>query len=40
MRLGMTNVLSDPNSFLRAHRESDRRLADARELLGEATEAA
>jgi radical SAM superfamily enzyme YgiQ (UPF0313 family) len=40
MRLGMGNVLSNPESFLRAHRESARRLAEAREILGEASQAA
>jgi radical SAM superfamily enzyme YgiQ (UPF0313 family) len=29
MRMGMGSVLSDPNAFLRAHLESDDRLADA-----------
>ena len=27
MRLGMSNVLSNPNTFLEAHRTSDARLA-------------
>jgi radical SAM superfamily enzyme YgiQ (UPF0313 family) len=40
MRIGMGNVLSNPDSFLRAHRESERRLADMRDVLAEATQAA
>jgi radical SAM superfamily enzyme YgiQ (UPF0313 family) len=40
MRFGMGNVLSNPESFLRAHRESERRLAEAREILGDASRAA
>lgn len=34
MRLGMGNVLSNPQSFLRAHRESERRLSEAAALGG------
>jgi radical SAM superfamily enzyme YgiQ (UPF0313 family) len=37
MRIGMGNVLSNPESFLRAHRESERRLADMRDVLAAAT---
>jgi hypothetical protein len=40
MRIGMGNVLSNPESFLRAHRESERRLADMRDVLASATQAA
>jgi radical SAM superfamily enzyme YgiQ (UPF0313 family) len=40
MRIGMGNVLSNPESFLRAHRESERRLAGMRDVLAEATQAA
>jgi radical SAM superfamily enzyme YgiQ (UPF0313 family) len=40
MRLGMGNVLSNPESFLRAHRDSDRRIAEMRDVLAEATQAA
>jgi radical SAM superfamily enzyme YgiQ (UPF0313 family) len=35
MRLGMGNVLSNPKSFLRAHQESEVRLAEAEALMAE-----
>jgi hypothetical protein len=40
MRIGMGNVLANPDSFLRAHRESEQRIAEMRAVLAEATEAA
>ncbi len=40
MRIGMGNVLANPESFLRAHRESERRIAEMRDVLAEATQAA
>jgi radical SAM superfamily enzyme YgiQ (UPF0313 family) len=40
MRIGMGNVLANPESFLRAHRESEQRIAEMREVLGEASAAA
>ncbi len=33
MRLGMANMLSNPDTFLKAHHESDQRLSDAKSLL-------
>ena len=40
MRIGMGNVLANPESFLRAHRESERRIAEMRDVLAEASQAA
>jgi hypothetical protein len=41
MRIGMGgNVLANPESFLRAHRESERRIAEMRDVLAEALAAA